>query len=263
MPTALKILLFVIGALLLVLAFIGGGVSIREFSVPRMQRIPRLFAAGAGTVLVLTSVVLFAVTEEEGGDGPVTGSTPTPSPTASTPTQAPTSSPPPSSPTNSLGEIGQHIPQNFVDDCRPMSDLPRGAVEGAECDRSPDAPEYVDYISFPDSPSMNSYVTGLLGVTDVSELPKSNCKTREDFENGGYSNYETENGQHGFIICAVVDNKPIVLWTEEFLSIVAMAEEEHLDVDLEAFINWAMDMEKSGPVLDNSSSAATAAAPGS
>jgi hypothetical protein len=65
-----ELLLFAVGGLLLVTGLLGGGFELRELKIPRVGRVARVFATGAGGACIILGVGLStALTEPEGDTG--------------------------------------------------------------------------------------------------------------------------------------------------------------------------------------------------
>jgi hypothetical protein len=79
------LLLFAVGGLLLVTGLLGGGFELRELKIPRVGRVARVFATGAGGACIVLGLGLSTTLTEAGGD--------TRKPAAETAAVSPTPSP--------------------------------------------------------------------------------------------------------------------------------------------------------------------------
>ncbi|WP_367321452.1 hypothetical protein [Streptomyces sp. HUAS ZL42] len=259
MPNSIKIILLAFGGLMLLVALLGSGFSVREISFPPMSPIIRTTTVVVGAGLMATSIVLFGT---EGDDR--VGPTPSPSPTTSGPS---TTSPPPSSPGPSTPEppppddstpptvladepldaqaLLQHVPADIRDSCtQGTRDLGESAPVYLECDPTGGVPDAVWYIQFTDTSSMNTWYNG--DVDDYGPYESDSCDTGADVP--GEGTYYVGDMAVGRKACYVdSDGYVNIDWTDERLNIAGMAFAS--PDEYAAFHDWWLE---AGPVMTES-----------
>src|ERR1700730_18006366 len=61
----IQTLLLLFGALLLLIAIVGGGLEVKELKIPKVENTPRIIAAVGGIVFILMAINYNAITIEE------------------------------------------------------------------------------------------------------------------------------------------------------------------------------------------------------
>jgi hypothetical protein len=231
MPTFIKITLLAFGGLMLLVALLGSGFSVREISFPPMSPIIRTTTVVVGAGLMVTSIVLFGT---EGASQAESTPSPKPVTTSSTPSISPTStdpeprppgdSTPPTEPADEPVDAQSllgHVPAEIRSTCTEgTSDLGSSAPVYLECDPAGDVPDGAMYVQFRDTSSMNTWYDEHLD--DNGPLGEGTCETAADVP--GEGTYYIEDLAVGRKACYVDSDSYVNIdWTDERLNIVGMA----------------------------------------
>jgi hypothetical protein len=240
MPNSIKIILLAFGGLMLLVALLGSGFSVREISFPPMSPLIRTTTVVVGAGLMATSIVLFGTGNGSTRDDVLPTQTPTPtvttpSPTPSTPTPDPettTPEPPPDAGTTlaqpedepvAASALLGHVPSDIASSCKPGSEtISASLTVYVECAPGGGA-DAVAYYQFADTPSMKGWYSKI--TDDYTPFDSDSCASASNL-NGETTYTQGDSGTDaGSVACFYdsSDDTVNLVWTNDDLAILTWA----------------------------------------
>jgi hypothetical protein len=216
---SIGVAVFIFGAILLLIALLGGGFEVKELKVPQVNQVARMIATGTGIIFIVTGIILGMRPPQ--GPPPTIPGTP---PTAASPTTAATTRPL-MFPTAQEQALLRHVPKNFRETCRRATGPPQ-AYAKVVCTPSTDA-KSVGYYRFITADKMYRWYFDFIDTKSI-DRGKGNC-------------YEDTVAEHtyplvlttlGRLACYRDGGKSFILWTHEKLLIGSLAYREDLRGDV-------------------------------
>jgi hypothetical protein len=199
---------FIFGAILLLIALLGGGFEVRELKVPQVNQVVRMIATATGAIFIVTGIILGMRPLDGPADNPTT--TPiTPAPT--------TTAPPPAFPIAKEADLLLHVPKDFRTTCRRATSPPPQADAVVACTPSTSV-NSVWYYVFSTTDKMYGWYFGLVDEKSIAH-GSGDCKKDQVAE----STYTREKNTVGHLVCYREGGKSYILWTYDKLAIAGAA----------------------------------------
>jgi regulator of protease activity HflC (stomatin/prohibitin superfamily) len=221
---SMGVVAFIFGAVLVLIALIGGGIEIREAHVPEVTRNTRIVAAVVGLAFIGLGI-WFTIQGQESGTKVVTAPTNT-SQAATTTSEAPF-------PTDRERILLSHVPEEFRVQCVRSEQLYTNASVGVKCTPSITA-NAVWYYEFNTVEQMNAWYFSLVDNKNIARNSGS-CQDDQVSE-GTYSRNDIDVGH---LACYRDGATAWVIWTYSKLGIAGLA--YRADLDLKVLYEWWRD----------------------
>ena len=215
---------FAFGAVLLLLALVGGGLSVKEVSLSQLNRLTRGLLASVGVVFIGIGLWVTLQDQSSTGVGPqanVAAGPPKPSDAVTTTSQAPgvaTTTTVAAFPTVAERELLQHVPEDFRERCQRDDEAPyEGQVASVECTPKSGAAT-VWFVQYRKTDDMKKWYYDHIDSKNLKQ-DFGDCE-KDQVEEFTYDVNKVTTGRYA---CYRDGAKTWIIWFHEKLRILAMA----------------------------------------
>jgi len=220
----ISVVVFIFGALLLLLALLGGGFEVERLRFPPIGRATRSISGVTGLVFVALSIAL--------GTGELFPSAQPPTPRTTSPRPTSVATATEAFPTQRESDLLLHVPKNFRATCTRDDDL-RGAAAGLSCS-PPTGATTIWYDVYDTTDRMYQEYFEEVANQNISRS-QGDCKKDQVAE----EQYNISGVTAGHLACYTSGQQSYMIWTYDKLAILITAFRN--DLGDQTLYNWWAD----------------------